>query len=176
MPFPTLHEAFRTPYNPALLREAHARHFESPLKLHPLLHGLVLVKQSNGAIVARVLRADGRPGQLLQDLAARHENTTLPPIKSVTFDSYIEHPCTGPVLQNSALEDYDFIDGVCTVPHRGENSSGTALTVEQFVRLFIESMSAACEEYPYSELLGWRTHHIDFKKGTVWFKDPIWSE
>lgn len=122
--------------------------------LHPFLRAL---KFNLGESFDEVRVRSGQPGgtgklfylRILR--ASRIENATEPPTKLVLCESFKRHECSGPALTHkSPLLHRTWHEDDCTIPHAGGSEWREVITVEDFVRVFVESLSATCENYASS--------------------------
>lgn len=178
-----------TPYSSSLLRKAHIRSEENgtlPLQLHPILRNLniEISIDSEGKFVigAPCTRSRSRKaGKIFEvsDLEGMDsQNATYPPIKSVVSDSRYEHDCLHDTGEFSG--DWDFAQH-CTYPAYETTRDERALSIVEFVEVFLYSMRGACSTHGDavfgnpSQFDGWSIQRISPDTEIVHFEEPFWQ-
>lgn len=174
---------FRAVYDLEALKAARERSKctkSRPLELHPFIQSFYLEIDENGlcdSYVRSGARGDG-PTYYYRDLnSIWREAATYPAVKSVDFDSWIDHYCEG-YVDDELSEGYDFEDeddvDLCTPRHGGVEADGWGerISVGQLIEYFEESLQNICPAYVRAyvgrggcSFERWRSQRISLKAG-----------
>lgn len=158
---------WRTPYSLEALQAAHKADNAFMPQLHPILKAITF----RGGDIYDEIKVGSWPrlSSLATNAQICEENASFPPTRGVYFHSYVDHSCQKKDRKFFSCEDCSW----------GGLVDGEAVTVEEFVKSFLESFSTGCPAFHAAikgrEFLGWERESLDAEAGDVKFEDPEWE-